>query len=76
MRASTKELVFTVLSIREEVGTQTGNQRPDSQERELQVCGWASLLSRIHFRALLEGKEKMTSVAGRQTSLGTKAEDE
>lgn len=43
LRASTKELAFTVLSIREEVGTETGNQRLDGQEGELQVFGWELL---------------------------------
>lgn len=31
---------------------------------------------RIHFKSLLEGKEKMTFAAWRQPGLGTKAEDE
>lgn len=49
--------------MRAEVGTETGNQKLEDQEGELQVFGWESLCCFLEnsFQGLLEGKGKVTS---------------
>lgn len=63
LRAFTRELAFTVLSIREEVGTGTGNQRLEARRGTCRYLAgsYFVVFLRIHFRALLEGKADLTA---------------